>query len=172
VVDGIVYLVGGVGTDGSIVATVHAYNPQTNTWSMRAAMPTPREHLGAAAIDGKLYAVGGRMQSLASNSAVMEVYDPVTNKWSPGADLPTARGGITAIAYHGRLLVVGGEGGDGTFSEVEAYDPTTDSWSSLEPTPEPRHGLGSGVARGRVYILLGGPEPGLTVSGTVVSLGP
>ena len=35
------------------------YDPATNTWEAVAPMSTKRMLLGAASIDGKLYAVGG-----------------------------------------------------------------------------------------------------------------
>ena len=81
-------------------------------------------------------------------------------------DLPTARGGIAAFSA-GELgdCVVGGEGPNGTFGAVEcvgAFETTT-----LPGLAVPRHGLGAAFVDGRAYVLLGGRQPGLTVSDVV-----
>lgn len=170
--DGKIYLVGGVGSDGSLLSTFHAYDPARNTWSTAADLPTPRDHLGAAALDGKLYAVGGRRQSLSTNLGTIEIYDPGTDRWAQGAPMPTARGGLTAAAFLGHVVAAGGEESSGTFADVEAFDPAAGSWTRWPDLPTPRHGLSSAVAAGLLFVLLGGPRPGLSVSGAVESLGP
>src|SRR5258706_15019667 len=42
------------------VSTVEEYDPATNTWRQRAAMPTPRNHATAGVVNGKVYVIGGR----------------------------------------------------------------------------------------------------------------
>ena len=39
---------------------MEVYNPATNTWRTVTAMPTARWSLGAGAISGRIYTVGGR----------------------------------------------------------------------------------------------------------------
>jgi N-acetylneuraminic acid mutarotase len=111
-----------------------------------------------------LYALGGRVQSLASNLGAAEVYDPASHAWTALPRLPTARGGIAAAALDGRVHVVGGEGPGGTFSENEAFDVAAGTWVTLAPLPTARHGLGVAQVGGAVYVIGGGPQPGLTVS--------
>jgi hypothetical protein len=51
----------GVSITADRSVNVHeAYDPATDSWSRLAPMPTPRNHLGAAALDGRLHAVLGR----------------------------------------------------------------------------------------------------------------
>lgn len=171
VVDGSVYLVGGVGANGSLIGEVHILHLETRTWTTGEDMPTPRDHLGAAPLDGKLYVVGGRSQSLTTNTGALEVYDPGRNAWTPLPDMPTPRGGLAAAAWEGRLVVAGGERPDGTFAAVEAYEPAGAAWEALPDLPTPRHGLGAAVAGDRFYTLLGGPRPGLSTSDATESLG-
>ena len=72
-------------------------------------------------MDGRLYAIGGRVDgSYDRNLNVNEVYDPGTDRWRRVAPLPTARSGIAAAVLGGRILVVGGEAPGGTFHQVEA----------------------------------------------------
>jgi len=115
----------------------------------------------AGALDGKLYAVGGRLGgSYARNLDTVEVYDPARNAWRPAASLPTARSGIAAAVLGGRLHVFGGEAPTGTFSQVEAYDAAASRWVSLTPMPTARHGLAAVSLEGRIHVVSGGPHPG------------
>jgi len=129
------------------------------------SFPTPRDHHTAAAVDGRLYAIGGRRNGNYSlNLDTAEVYDPATKRWQPRAGMPTARSGIAAAVLDGRIFIFGGEAPAGTFGEVEAYDPKTNSWSAHARMPTPRHGLGAAIVGGRIYVISGGPRPGDTSS--------
>jgi N-acetylneuraminic acid mutarotase len=157
---GKLHAVGGYTRDGNTGAH-EVYDPATNTWSDAAPLSVPRDHHAAAAVAGRLYAIGGRLNRQHSqNLAVNEMYDPSTNQWTPKADLPTARSGVTAAALGGRIYVFGGEAPSGTFHENEQYDPETNTWETQAPMPTARHGLGSAVVDGKIYVLCGGPTPG------------
>ena len=94
-------------------------------------MPTARDHLAAAAIDGRLYAVGGRVDgNYSRNLTTNEAYDPGADRWEASAPLPTARSGIAAAVLSERMFVFGGEGPSGTFPQAEGYDPKSNGWSS------------------------------------------
>ena len=121
---------------------------------------TRREHLGVAALGGRIYVLGGRTAGLDSNRRAAEAYDPARGRWLRLPPMPTARGGTSAAAAAGLVVSVGGEGPDGTYPQAEAYDPRTRRWRSLPASPEPRHGLGVAASGRRVYALLGGPTPG------------
>jgi N-acetylneuraminic acid mutarotase len=156
---GYLYVVGGVGIDS---AAVLRYDPATDRWDRLAApLKTLREHLAAAALDGKLYVVGGRWHG-SGNSAALEIYDPGANAWRRGPDMPTRRGGLTAAPINGRIHVTGGEDlntGE-TFDAHEVYDPATDRWTRAAPLPVARHGLASGVIDNRWYVVGGGEKAG------------
>jgi N-acetylneuraminic acid mutarotase len=63
------------------------------------------------------------------------------------------------------IYVFGGEGPQGTFRENEMYDAGTDTWTTMAPMPTARHGLGAAVVGDTIYVIGGGPEPGLSVTG-------
>jgi len=124
-------------------------------------MPTARDHHAAAALNGRLFAIGGRLnRQYSQNLGVAEEYDPVTDRWARKADLPTPRSGITAAVVKDRIYVFGGEAPSGTFRENEAYHPASNSWEALASMPTARHGLGSVAVDGRIYVISGGPTPG------------
>ena len=128
-------------------------------------VPTARDHLAVAAIDGRLYAVGGRIDgNYSRNLASNEAYDPASNTWEQRAPMPTARSGIAAAVLEGRMFVFGGEAPAGTFNQAEAYGAGSNGWSSHARMPTARHGLGAAAVAGRIYVVSGGPTPGDSVS--------
>jgi len=176
-VDGVVYVAGGIAPGGRLADAMLRFDTATDQWSTAPGPPTPREHLGGAAFEGRVYTVGGRTGGLSGNLTAFEVFDSRTGEWARLPDLPTRRGGLAAAATcSGLVVAVGGEAAE-TFAEVEAYDLHSGGWLTLPALPTPRHGLGV-VAIGTVlYTLSGGPHPGLHVADATevldtTSLGP
>jgi len=160
-----IFAIGGTDAGQRNIADV-AVNDPTGLWLQAAELPTPRDHLAAGAVDGNIYAIGGRLAiDFGRNLDVNEEYDPRANSWRRRAALPTARSGIAAGVLDRRIFVFGGEGSGGTFGENEAYDPATDTWETMPPMPTARHGLGVAVVGDTIYAIGGGPTPGLSVSG-------
>ena len=151
-VGGVIYAIGG--QTSTLLATVEAYDPLSNTWSFRASMPTPRSSFGVAAINGIIYAVGGNVSTGNGASSAVEAYDPSTDTWTTKASMPTARAGLTAAAINGKIYAVGGV--SSSFSSAnEAYDPATVSWTAEAPMPTARQILASGVIDGILYAVGG-----------------
>jgi N-acetylneuraminic acid mutarotase len=146
-----------------------AFDLRTRRWSVLPG-PTPREHLGVAAVGGAAYAVAGRTSGLDTNVTHFEAWRPGDRRWRRLPPVPDPRGGTAAAGIAGRVVSVGGEEPAGTIREVYAYRVATGSWQRLEDLPTPRHGLGAVAFGGRVFVIGGGPEPGLTVSGANESL--
>ena len=154
---------GGVGPDG---VSADVYMQDGRGWFSIASLSEPREHLAATSAGaGSVTFLGGRVGGLGGNLATVDL---VSNEGVVGrtADLPTPRGGIAAFSA-GALgdCVVGGEGPNGTFGAVECVGVT--AIATLPGLSVPRHGLGAVFLDGRAYVLLGGPQPGLTVSDVV-----
>jgi N-acetylneuraminic acid mutarotase len=165
--DGRVWVVGGR-TRSGLASSALVLDLRTLRWRV-ARGPSPREHLAATALRGRVYAVGGRLAGYDTNLATVQAYDPKTNRWSSLPDLPDPRGGTGATAIAGRIVSVGGESPSGTNRTVWSLPPGG-RWMQLPDLPTPRHGLGVVALRGRVWVVAGGPQPGLTVSGAVESL--
>src|SRR5215469_4305887 len=176
VIDGKVYVVGGAtvpkgSTETAVapnrrhlaVGTLEEYDIATNTWRERRSMPTARNHLFAGAVNGKLYAIGGRVGAafigLASDTDVVEEYDPAKDLWQIRARMPTARSALTGGVYNGRIYVAGGEMQDtqksATFRAFEGYDPATNSWAVLPGMPVSRHGMAGGVTGDQLHLVSG-----------------
>lgn len=145
-VNGRIYAIGGENTtgggvkvpetgftyDGSVLDTNEEYDPETDTWTYKQPMPTPRSRFATAVLDNKIYCIGGL-----SESGVNEVYDPATDTWETKAPMPTARLQVTASVVNGKIYLIGGRynsSQDFLYSTLnEVYDPETDSWTTKAP---------------------------------------
>jgi len=181
-VDGKIYVIGGAAPHpGSPETVVHparphrslgtneVYDPATNSWATRSAMPTARNHAAAAAIGGKVYVAGGRLGSAfisrASNTDIVEVYDPLADQWgSLLAPMPTARSAASWGTFKGKLYVAGGEQRTSefqkTFRAVEAYDPGANRWTVLPPMEFARHGMAGDIVDSKLHLVSGDAASG------------
>ncbi len=156
---------GGVGL--GIVSDVLALTD--GEWVQLGAMRVPREHLSATSDGtGRVWLLGGRQGSLDSNSGAVDLVEG--NAVTRIGELPTPRGG--AAAFHlpefGACLS-GGEQPDRALDAVECVG-ADGSLATLPPLAVAVHGHGAAVVDGVAYIILGGPQPLLTVSDTIQRL--
>jgi YVTN family beta-propeller protein len=146
-----IYALGGRNAEGSVLSTVEAYDPDTDTWTTVASMSTPRTRLAAATgLDGRIYAIGGR-NLFFDDLGTVEAYDPLTDTWTTVAPVqfqcqegaaPRRTGHAAVTGPDGRIYAIGGFCGsfpnpsmaNGTPS-VEAYDPFTNAWTFVAPIP-------------------------------------
>lgn len=153
------------------------------TWQPRAALPNPRNHLGAVELSGQIFAVGGQHDhdgDLVTQSDVHR-YDPLTDVWTAVAPLPAVlidgntygRGHIGAATFvrDGKIVVAGGEYEHmKPLRGIIQYDPATDSWQELGLLPERRY---SGVARyfgDRLVYATGGTDGAELTNTTLIGL--
>jgi N-acetylneuraminic acid mutarotase len=153
VVDDKIYTIGGVSGSawaGELLDTVEMYDPATDTWTTKANLPAAREVMAAVVLDGKIFVIGGKVQSddgeVVSTGRV-EVYDPVTDSWSRGKNMP--------ISMDARAVVAGGKiyvtnGGTG-----QVYDPTGNRWAAVADIPGTVDAISMSEARG-IIVTFGG----------------
>lgn len=105
--DGRIYVIGGIGTSGS----VEAYDPATNSWENVTPLNTPRD--GPRAVlgpDGQIYAIGG--ENGAEVLATVEVYNFGSRIWTPGPSMSAARVSLAAaVGPDGGIYAIGGDTG-------------------------------------------------------------
>jgi N-acetylneuraminic acid mutarotase len=116
-------------------------------------MPVGVNHPGAAALNGRLYVIGGALASGASTDAVQE-YDPARNEWALKSALPSARNAVVAGVRAGRIYVAGGAPGG---RQLEAYDPAADRWETLPAMPTARNHVAGAVVGDRLFAMGGRP---------------
>ena len=166
--NGKLYVVGGV-TNGGLARSMLMYAPRTARWTQLPG-PTPRQHLAAAAADGRVYAIAGRSAGYDTNVALVESWSPGERGWRREMPLPEARGGTGAAALSGMIVSVGSEAPEGTSDAAFALNVRSGRWSRLSNLPTARHGLAVVALDGTLFVIGGGPHPGLTVTGVNESL--
>jgi N-acetylneuraminic acid mutarotase len=95
------------------------------TWQTLAPMPTARQELATAALNGKIYAIGG-FDSSGAPTNIVEVYDPATNTWTSAHPIPRALHHNCAAVAAGKLYSFGGSS-----TQTFVYDELNDSWSQV-----------------------------------------
>lgn len=114
-------------------------------WAALPSLPVAIQEIGVAALDGKIYTVGGFINLGAV--ADVHVYDIATRTWGRAQDLPAPMHHVNLAVANGKLYVVGAEEGL-TFTpldDVLEYDPAADDWT-------PRASLPLGFARGAAAV--------------------
>ncbi len=151
------------------------YDPTADTWKALPPMPTKRGSPVAAAVNGKIYVIGGASVHPGSKEtavhparphravAANEVYDPATNLWEAKSLMPTARNHAAVGVVNNKIYVIGGRIGAAFMAVpasntdvVEEYDPATEQWGGLKaPMPTPRSAFAWGTYHGRIYVAGG-----------------
>ncbi|KAK6116592.1 hypothetical protein DH2020_049698 [Rehmannia glutinosa] len=80
-VNGMIYVVGGRGTDGESLSCAEVYDSDTDKWTVIESLRRPRWGCFAYNIEGKLYVMGGRSSFTIGNSRFVDVYTPENQTW-------------------------------------------------------------------------------------------
>jgi len=127
-------------------------------------MPTARNFMGTAVLDGLIYIVGGTNSDGITDD--VEVYNPTSNNWSSAASLPEIRTDLALVGRKGKLYAFGGTidwpNGEGK-GTVFVYDPGSNIWSIAAQMPTPRLGCRSAVIDDIAYVI-GGRDNMVVVS--------
>jgi N-acetylneuraminic acid mutarotase len=115
-------------------------------------MLTARSSLGAVAVGGKIYAIGGQ-DTNGNDLATTEIYTPGTKSWAAGPTLLEPQGGGVAVAVSGGVIYAIGGSTDG--ASVEALTPGG-SWSNVASLPDSRYSAAAATAGDGRIIVMGG----------------
>jgi len=156
VLNGKVYVGGGLLANRSATASVEVYDPKTEKWGRIPDLPMRLHHFGMCALGGKLYQLGGYVNNSFTPTALCHSYDPATGKWTQVVSLPLARGAFVAVVIADKIYAVGGvEQLNGVTGRLTVYDPKTDKWTILSPMPTAREHLGAAAIDGVLYVAGG-----------------
>jgi hypothetical protein len=154
-----VYVAGGFTPDG---ASTRAFvlTPGAASWHDIAPLRRARGALSLLAIQGRLYAIGGRDGSV--EVATPERFDPKSGVWSDLPSMPDPRNHTAGFVNAGRACVAGGRI-PLTSAAIDCYDPATASWSRLTTLPEATSGAGAAFLDGVLAVAGGEPSSETTI---------
>ncbi len=156
----LIYVAGGRPPRGNDFAV---YDTRADRWEVLPNLPSPRNHIAGATINGRIHVIGGRLGGgfRSDQSAAHEVFDPVTKQWGGAAPMLRPRSGINGVLANGCLHAWGGKSSAGMFADHDYYDPRSDGWTKLPDMPLPVHGVtGSAVVDGLIHVPGGGTDVG------------
>jgi N-acetylneuraminic acid mutarotase len=127
-------------------------------WIDLAPVLVPRQEVAVAAVNEKLYLIGGISGTKSLTS--VEEFDPATGAWRIIAPLPQPRHHAAAAAIDGSLFVIGGFAtlAFDPQNNVYRYDVASDRWTEVAPLPSPRGALAAAAIDGKIYAVGGVPD--------------
>jgi N-acetylneuraminic acid mutarotase len=168
-VDGSIHVISGLtlNSSGTFANTTEHYvlSLSGGGWTTAAAMPTPRNHLGAVVYNGLIYAIGGQdvKNETSGNQSAVDIYNPATNTWTVGPSLPEGRSHVAnaIFVYDNEIYVVAGETNGPTYlADTLVLNPTTDQWSSVASMTLPLAVKAANVGLiGNLLVVFGGQSP-------------
>ena len=135
-----------------------------DSWTTLEPMPTPGAWIGAAVVNGKIYAIGGNGGY--GSSSVYE-YNPITDTWTTKTSMPTPRINFGTAVIENKIYIIGGDRGNydvgiTTTAINEVYDPATDTWEVKTSMPTRRMAVSANVVDGKIYVIGGGEKSPIT----------
>ena len=90
------------------------YDPVSDSWSLRAPLPTPLYNVAACKTTGimaaqRIYVFGGQ-KSFFDATNTTQVYNPQNDTWTLGALMPTARSALAVVVVDDVIYAIGGSG--------------------------------------------------------------
>jgi N-acetylneuraminic acid mutarotase len=143
-------------------------------WQDKQPMSQARAGFGVAAVNGKIYAIGGSVSGGPYNPqpaqgllGINEAYDPTSDTWETKQSMPTSRCNFAIAACQGKIYCIGGIVGTklddvyhlfqvARFSGInEVYDPTTDTWATKASLPVEVSGASAYAIDNIIYLFTG-----------------
>jgi len=156
---GRMHVIGGYGEGRVDRAYHHVYDPVRDQWLVAAPLPRGANHVAVAALDGRVYALGGFLEQNRRSDDKAYAYDVASDRWVAIAPLPRPRGAAAAVALDGNVHLIGGAtepaSERASIGWHEIYDPQADAWRMLKPLPGARDHAGIATYGGEIHIVGG-----------------
>jgi N-acetylneuraminic acid mutarotase len=135
---------------------VEEYDPVSNNWTSKAAIPKGCYWASAVAVGKKIYVMGGGHPY--PGQKYNYIYDTETDTWTTGADLLDGRMYHSATTANGKVYLMGGQNGDGTTEwYFDEYDTATNIWTRKANLPNNGAWYCGATSEGNyVYRIAGG----------------
>ncbi len=142
-----------------------AQDAANGTWSKKAPMRYARNELQAAAVNGKIYAIGGGHIEMKDGKPLddltngyTEEYDPAADKWRERAPMPEGGTHNGIAALDGKIYIAGGFAGNRhtlPTPSMYAYDTATDTWRKLASLGGPLGSISLTAVDGKIHAFGG-----------------
>lgn len=129
--------------------------------TVKAGMPSPRNHFSTAVVNGVIYAMGGQYGhdacpgKFTQDTTLVHAFNPKNNSWSRKADLPNKNSHAEpgTFVYKGDIYTTGGENAK---NKVWKYNPRTNKWSTFRTLAENLVAPVARIVDGHLVVAGGG----------------
>ena len=134
--NGLVLVVGGKSSNGTIVASAELYDPATGKWTVTGSMSVGRTAFTATLLQNGEVLVAGGSDYAINCYATAELYNPSTGQWKLTGSMTRQRCLHSAtLLPNGDVLVSGGANSiydysKPTVNSSEVYNPSTGEWTA------------------------------------------
>jgi N-acetylneuraminic acid mutarotase len=152
--DGTIWVFGGIGSDGAVVAKHEGYDPVIDSWKSGDDLPVPVQRAMAVTWQGNPVVLGGWRSAAAQKVASDQVWRVVNTHWVELPHMLQPRAAAAAAVVGDRIIVTGGVGANGALlNTTEIFD--GNSWALGAPIPTPRQMLAA-ASDGKLVYTVGG----------------
>jgi serine/threonine-protein kinase PknK len=152
--DGTIWIFGGIGSDGALVAKHEGYDPVIDSWKSGDDLPVPVQRAMAVTWQGNPVVLGGWRTAGAQKVTSDQVWRVVNTHWVELPHMLQPRAAAAAAVVGDRIIVTGGVGANGALlNTTEIFD--GQSWTLGAPIPTPRQMLAT-ASDGKLVYAVGG----------------
>ncbi len=138
-------------TDTKNTPFFYKFTPKKNQWIKLADIPKPTMNFALAAVNGKIYAIGGDLFKDTNRE-----YNPLTNTWRILEPMPTARQHIDCGVFGNDIFIMGGlTSWKDITKKNEAYNVLSNSWSEKAAIPSLRNNAAVVSLDSLIYVIGG-----------------
>jgi len=138
-------------------------------WLRRQDMPSRRQEVLPALLEGRIYIAGGYTPT-AGVSNLVEIYNPADGSWDTAAPMPVPLHHVATAVIDSVLYLIGGYTNPNLpweiTNSVSAYTATSNQWTPRAPIPTARGEHAAVTFEGKIYVI-GGHDAGGVDIGTV-----
>ncbi len=157
VIGGMIFIPGGLQSNGTVTNVLEIYNPRQNLWEKGKSLPIGLSAYAMTAFEGLLYLFGGWDGKKYLDTVL--IYNPIQDEWELANTMPEARAFAGAAVAGDKIYLIGGYNGKQALKLNEIYSPfqnaSENSWSQAEPLREGRYAFGLASIADSIYILGG-----------------
>jgi N-acetylneuraminic acid mutarotase len=157
VINGKIYVPGGVNAQKVPTRSLFVYDVAQDKWTTKKRMPVSNAGGGSVAIGGKLYVLTNPQGGLTPSKLYR--YNPGTDAWAERAAPGASLAGAVVAAIDGKLYAAGGFGLDGPVATLYVYNPASNNWTTRASMPDAR-AFAMGRAVGGKLLVAGGYASG------------
>lgn len=135
----------------------------TKEWVPQAYLPDKITSAAVAAVDRKIYVIGGTSRGRSKNTTY--VYDQDSKKWTEKASIPLTVSAASVAVVGKKIYVIGGTSGSTYRKSVQIYDTQNDTWEKGIDIPTERLIFSTAsVVDNRIYVMGGNNAESLSAN--------